>query len=667
MARFSIKYGEQGRLANTDFVAGQILVTTDSRAIYVDKPNGSTKADRIRIGDFQVVDFLDATDKGESEGTVLPDPSTAGTQLYFVKSVNALAIAKGDAWIQLNPDTGATGVTVVGTGAEGAIRAGDVITSASYNPSTRTITFTASRVTAANVDRGSSNVNDDLTAVEGRLTTLEGSGAGSVAKAVSDAIGALDTTNDVTIASVSSDVVTIKAGVKEVDGVIAQGTGSDITLAKVAKTGVATDVEYKAETSEGAGDSESVGAALARLDGNASTSGSVAKAVKDAVEGLDVNEFALASVNNNVVNIKGIKEVDGKISVGDGVGINLEEVAYTGAAVDVSIADAGEKITATNVEGALAELADAIADATAAGDVTCETSDPESGDILKVYSFYQGLLTGDDAAAKASKKIVDVNIPRDYLVKTAEVKTVDTVDTPYSGAEVGDKYIDFTVNTKDSAGTATHLYIPVDDLMSAISGSTGAEITVTISANNQISATVNKIAASKIIYRAADTEQGISEQTVAQKIVEVEGEITSAIEALDADLDASGTAAHAGTFVVAGVTEVNGVLTAVDSVEVENAGAAAAAQSAVTGTASDTASDLTLNGLSKKADGILGTSSDTATANTVYGAKAAASVAQGEVDALETYVGTIPSTATATDVVGYINEKVNAAVEWGTF
>lgn len=40
-------------------------------------------------------------------------------------------------------------------------------------------------------------------------------------------------------------------------------------------------------------------------------------------------------------------------------------------------------------------------------------------------------------------------------------------------------------------------------------------------------------------------------------------------------------------------------------------------------------------------------------------ALAAAQAAQGEVDALETLVGTIPATATATDVIGYINEKTS--------
>lgn len=639
MAKFQVKYGQLANLPKySSTLEGTLLFTTDSHELFANI-NGA----QFKVGAFDSVANIEAL-------------STADTsKMYYVRDIKALAVYNSatSQWEQVNADTGATAVTVVGTGKAGAVAAGDVITAASYSAATRTITFTASRVTAANVDRGNSNVAADLTAIETDITRIDGdnSTTGSFRKAIKDAVEALDTSSDVTVASVSNDVVTLKAGIAEVDGVIAQGSGADITLAKVAKTGEATDVAYKAESSEGAGDAESVGAALARLDGSDTTTGSVAKAVKDAVEGLDVSEFALASVSSNVVTIKGIKEVDGEIAIGDGAGISLEEVAYTGAAADVSIADTGDKITATTVEGALAELADAVANATAAGAVTCETSDPVSGDVLRTYSFYQGVLGTDDAAAKASKKIIDVNIPRDYLVKAAEVKTVDTADTPYTGAEVGDKYIDFTVNTKDSAGTESHLYIPVDDLMSAISGSTGAEVTVAVSANNQISATINKIAASKIIYRAADDsdpEHIVTEQTVAQKIVEVEGALTSAIAALDADLDASGTAQHSGTFVMSGVTEVDGVITAVDSVEVEAAGAAAAVQSAVTGASTDAATALTLNGISKKA-----------------------ADAQTDVDNLETYVGTLPSSGTtATNVVDYVDEQVAAAVSnlnWGTF
>jgi hypothetical protein len=76
----------------------------------------------------------------------------------------------------------------------------------------------------------------------------------------------------------------------------------------------------------------------------------------------------------------------------------------------------------------------------------------------------------------------------------------------------------------------------------------------------------------------------------------------SAIVALNADLDASGTAQHGGTFVVSGVTEVDGVITAVDSVEVEAAGAAAAlaatlATVATSGNAEDVTYDNTTSGL----------------------------------------------------------------------
>ena len=48
---------------------------------------------------------------------------------------------------------------------------------------------------------------------------------------------------------------------------------------------------------------------------------------------------------------------------------------------------------------------------------------------------------------------------------------------------------------------------------------------------------------------------------------------------------------------------------------------------------------------------------DASTAATVYGAKALT-------HELETYVGEIPASATATDVIGYIDEKVNASLTW---
>lgn len=58
-----------------------------------------------------------------------------------------------------------------------------------------------------------------------------------------------------------------------------------------------------------------------------------------------------------------------------------------------------------------------------------------------------------------------INIPKDYLVKSGSVKTCSTANVPVSGYKVGDKYIDFVVNTKDSSGTDEHIYILVSDLV----------------------------------------------------------------------------------------------------------------------------------------------------------------------------------------------------------
>lgn len=61
---------------------------------------------------------------------------------------------------------------------------------------------------------------------------------------------------------------------------------------------------------------------------------------------------------------------------------------------------------------------------------------------------------------------VDINIPKDLLVRSAELKVVETEDDPYVGAHVGDKYIDFVIYTAEpSTATNEHIYLPVNDLV----------------------------------------------------------------------------------------------------------------------------------------------------------------------------------------------------------
>ena len=95
-----------------------------------------------------------------------------------------------------------------------------------------------------------------------------------------------------------------------------------------------------------------------------------------------------------------------------------------------------------------------------------------------------------------------------------------------------------------------------------------------------------------------DTLQGLVGNTA------VSTQISNAIAGLDADLDASVANMAAGAIaVMTGVTEVDGIITAVDSVAVDPAGTAATAASTVS-------------------TNLLGASGDAASANTIFGAKA---------------------------------------------
>lgn len=76
-----------------------------------------------------------------------------------------------------------------------------------------------------------------------------------------------------------------------------------------------------------------------------------------------------------------------------------------------------------------------------------------------------------------------INVPKDFLVKDASIETVDTADSPVTGYEVGDVYIDFIINTVDNDETPQHLYLLVSDLVDAYQAD---ESTITL-ANNTFS------------------------------------------------------------------------------------------------------------------------------------------------------------------------------------
>jgi len=263
------------------------------------------------------------------------------------------------------------------------------------------------------------------------------------------------------------------------------------------------------------------------LNGNDTTAGSVAKAIKDAIDALDVTEFAIAGkdANTNVITIHGISETDGKVAVGTTAAndIAFAPVAATGAAADVTntaIAGVTKEVSGTptattNLQDtleALKALIDAL-DTSNAVTVNEVSTDLAAG-ILKAYQISQG------GSLKGT-----INIPKDFLVKSATIGVVATADNPVAGYAVGDKYIDFVINTADTASgseNAQHLYLNVKDLVDTYTAAQNAEeVQLAISNANEISATIVKVLGSKVIYKPAytDPEMGaIPEETVADAL-----------------------------------------------------------------------------------------------------------------------------------------------------
>ena len=105
---------------------------------------------------------------------------------------------------------------------------------------------------------------------------------------------------------------------------------------------------------------------------------------------------------------------------------------------------------------------------------------------LKSYQLFKG-----DTPVEGSV----IDIPKDYLVKSASVETVNDSDKAENGKfynnedfKVGDKYIDFIINTKDSESSGgEHLYINVTDLVDVYTEGNGISID-----GNQISVKITE-------------------------------------------------------------------------------------------------------------------------------------------------------------------------------
>ena len=276
----------------------------------------------------------------------------------------------------------------------------------------------------------------------------------------------------------------------------------------------------------------------------------------EIIAGLDSHileqiDFTVATSADNKV-LTGFEIEDGALKAGSITEITLADVATSGAAADVSIVDQGGLYDAATVEAALAEAMGKInANAQDAVVTVTKSTGGAGDDYVYRYTFSQG----GTAITNGT-----IDIMKDMVATSGEL-VHPTPENPIiiDGQQVtSGTYIKMTIANGDP------FYINVVDLIEYNSFTDSAEIDFTDN-NHNISASIVDVNGNKITYKAAI--DGVSERE----------SVNAALTRIDGVLD---DLAHSGTMVVSGITEVDGVITGVDSVEVEAAGAAAAAEQA---------------------------------------------------------------------------------------
>lgn len=165
--------GSLSALSKQSIANGTLWFTTDEGAIYLDV-NGS----RVRFGDYITVANVKA----------LPEAGHAyESALYYAKEENVLARWDKNAnkWVQLN----AAGLSQIKVNGSGNVLAGATVT-LDAETGAKVLTFSTASVATSEALEGIQtrvkSLEDRMDDVEDRLDVIEGSGDGSIAKAVSD-------------------------------------------------------------------------------------------------------------------------------------------------------------------------------------------------------------------------------------------------------------------------------------------------------------------------------------------------------------------------------------------------------------------------------------------------------------------------------------------------
>lgn len=437
MAMIQFLKGTQAGLnacvAGSTIVDGALYFTTDSHKVYMGTGTNS-------VQEFSAIEVVDNI-------AALPAYNSAiEGKFYYAKGENVFCFPGADGWHQVNPDTGATSVEVVGSG--------NAVTAASYDAVTRKITFNkgATYTTADDVSDAISAAIGDLGNNEEAVPyTVKGYVDDKVADVVAGSIDGLG-------ALASKDVVTET----ELDSALAGKIN--------AKADVGTDAdEATADTVKGAKKYAAAEAEAAET------------AAKDYADGL-IGALDVADSEVATQLVSAVSEEDGKITVTRRalVAEDIPEIAQSkvtgltdalaGKQDNVVFntaydADSNKAATMTDVQNAVADLAGAMHyegnsttdPATDGPTVEGHEGEWAKGDVVTynakefVYDGATWRELGDEASFAVKGSIKDSDIASDAAIAQSKIAGLETslaskatpadITTAIEGLDVADEAV----------------------------------------------------------------------------------------------------------------------------------------------------------------------------------------------------------------------------------
>jgi hypothetical protein len=501
-----------------------------------------------------------------------------------------------------------------------------------------------------------------------------------------------------TIASVADGVVTIKAGIAETDGIVANDKNADITLAKVATTGKAENVALNSTLKIGSTEIKDVQGAIT--------------GIASAFNGLVNDTDALIKNYADGIKVNNVAQSDQNIAI-DGGDINVDDDAETKETVKAAIARLdGDAIKGVQVNGTDLTATDNKVNVTVATGVT-NGSVAVNGVDVAVAGLGSAAYTDSDAydAKDTAKNLIDAlagsaeSTDNGVKVAVASSKgqvssvTVDasgivgvTADATTANTIYGAKnYADAAVKTlSDTLGTAAKANVATADITidstdaNLVSGSQVAKFVkaqvADLAGAMHFVGTKDAIPTDNTDYSAGDiilvgTKEYVYNGSAWVELGdegawEAKGVAADLIKALDAEV------VNADGNVKVTVTETDGKVSAVavdasglDSVYDKKGDAAQAlvdakaytddAKTAVIGSADDTKDSATIAGAKKYADNVVSSIAVATQSGSSNGVEVSVTTEAGSV---KTVSVTAPDFANTYDKLGAADEVKTAVV-----